>query len=285
MNKYLENKQILIIGLGLIGGSYAKGLFNKGYNIKAIDSNKESIEYGLKNGFINEGYDYVNEDLISKSDIIIFALYPNILLEYLNKYQHLFKKDAIITDVTGVKVSIIEKIDLILRDDVTFVGAHPMAGREVYGIKNSNYEIFKGANYIITPTSKVNGYAIEVVNAIGEELEFKNISIISPEEHDEMIAFLSQLTHCIAVSLMCSKSSKHLVKYTGDSFRDLTRIARINENMWSELFLMNKSQLIEQMNLFSEKFNELKDAIETENVDKIKEMMITSTRRRSYFDK
>ena len=126
---------------------------------------------------------------------------------------------------------------------------------------------------------------INVVKKIAEELEFKNIEILSMEQHDEMIGFLSQLTHCIAISLMTCKESKHLVKYTGDSFRDLTRIAKINENMWSELFLLNKEELLLQMNLFVEKFEVLKKTIENDDVEKMKEIMKLSTLNRSYFDK
>jgi prephenate dehydrogenase len=126
---------------------------------------------------------------------------------------------------------------------------------------------------------------MKTVEQIGEALNFKNISTLTVEEHDEMIGFLSQLTHCIAVSLMTCKESSDLVEYTGDSFRDLTRIAKINENMWSELFLLNKEELLKQMDLFLEQFNKLKQTIEEENVEKMKEIMRLSTLNRSYFDK
>ena len=160
-----------------------------------------------------------------------------------------------------------------------------MAGKEVYGIKNADYNIFKKANYIVTPTTSNSKDAIELASDIGKELEFSNISILSPEKHDEMIAFLSQLTHCIAITLMTCKDSEHLKDYTGDSFRDLTRIAAINENMWSELFLMNKQDLLNEMEEFSKEFNKLKEAISNEDIDTIKEMMKLSTKRRKYFNK
>ena len=160
-----------------------------------------------------------------------------------------------------------------------------MAGREVYGVENSDPNLFKGANYIITPTSENTERAIILAKELGEILEFKSISILSPEEHDEMIGFLSQLTHCIAVSLMTCKDSRYLVDYTGDSFRDLTRIAKINENMWSELFLMNKNQLLSQMDLFLKQFKELRDALAKEDEERMKEIMRLSTERRKYFDK
>ena len=169
--------------------------------------------------------------------------------------------------------------------DLEFVGAHPMAGREVYGVENSDKNIFKNANYIIIPSKSSTLMGMNKVKEIGEILEFKNIVTLSKEEHDEMIGFLSQLTHCIAISLMTCKESQNLVEYTGDSFRDLTRIAKINENMWSELFLLNKQELLDQMNLFLQQFNELKNALETEDIDKMKDIMRLSTTRRSYFDR
>jgi prephenate dehydrogenase len=192
--------------------------------------------------------------------------------------------NIVITDVTDIKSEIVYKIQTILRKDIEFIPAHPMSGREVYGVENNDPDMFKGANYIITPTSENTLSAIELAKMIGQELEFRNIAVLTPEEHDEMIGFLSQLTHCIAVSLMTCKDSTHLVEYTGDSFRDLTRIAKINENMWTELFLMNKNQLLAQMDLFLTEFKKLRDALAKEDQESMKEMMRLSTKRRKYFD-
>lgn len=278
------NKKVLIVGLGLIGGSYAQGLTLKGYEVGAIDTNSESIKYGLDNNLIKWGQTKVSEDYIKMFDIVIFALYPHVLINWLKQYQKFFKKGTIITDVTGVKGWVVKEINKFLRDDIEYVGTHPMAGREVYGVENSDYKIFKGANYIIIPCD-AKDYAIEEIRKIGQDLEFKNIVMLSPEYHDEMIGFLSQLTHVIAVSLMTCKESKHLVEYTGDSFRDLTRIAKINENMWSELFLLNKEELVRQIELFQNQLEKMRKSIEDEDLDTMKEMMIVSTSRRKYFDK
>lgn len=278
------NKKVLIVGLGLIGGSYAQGLTLKGYEVGAIDTNSESIKYGLDNNLIKWGQTEVSEDYIKMFDIVIFALYPHVLINWLKQYQKFFKKGTIITDVTGVKGWVVKEINKFLRDDIEYVGTHPMAGREVYGVENSDYKIFKGANYIIIPCN-AKDYVIEEIRKIGQDLEFKNIVMLSPEYHDEMIGFLSQLTHVIAVSLMTCKESKHLVEYTGDSFRDLTRIAKINENMWSELFLLNKEELVRQIELFQNQLEKMRKSIEDEDLDTMKEMMIVSTSRRKYFDK
>ena len=249
-----------------------------------LDINQESIDYALNQGIIKSGYATVTEEYVSQFDLIIFALYPKVLIEWLKKYQLFFKKGAVITDVTGIKSWVDNEIKQFIRDDIEYVLAHPMAGPEVYGVKNADKTIFKGANYIVIPNEKASEEAINVVEDIGRLLGFKNVVRLSNEEHDEMIGFLSQLTHCIAVSLMTCKESTHLVQYTGDSFRDLTRIAKINENMWSELFLLNKEELLKQITLFEEQLGKFKKTIEDENVDEMKEIMKLSTIRRSYFD-
>lgn len=281
----MKNKKILIVGLGLIGGSYAEGLTDAGYFVGAIDNKESSIKYGLDKGIIKSGETNVSKEYVNQFDVIIFALYPHVLIDWIKTYQSFIKDGTILTDVTGVKTWLIKEIDKILDKRLEFIGAHPMAGKEVYGVENSNKEIFKGANYIITPTNTSSTKAISVAEEIGKVLNFKNIVKLSIEEHDEMIGFLSQLTHCIAISLMVSKESSHLVEYTGDSFRDLTRIAKINENMWSELFLLNKEELLNQMELFSTQFDKLKEALKNENIEEMKQMMIESTKRRKYFDK
>ncbi len=277
--------KILIIGLGLIGGSYAIGLKNKGYEVGAIDISKKTIDYALEKGIISSGQTTISKQYVSQFDLIIFAVYPKVITTWLKDYQNYIKKGAIITDVTGVKCSVIKDVQNVLRSDLEFVGAHPMAGRENSGIKHATDKIFEGANYIVTPTEKNTEKGVEKVKALGETLGFKKISELSPKVHDEMIGFLSQLTHCIAVSLMTCKDSDKLVDYTGDSFRDLTRIAKINEEMWSELFILNKESLLEQMDLFLDKFSELKKTIVDSDTEKMKEIMRLSTARRKLFDR
>ena len=282
--KLTKNHKILIVGLGLIGGSYAMALSKKGYEVGAITLNQEDINYAINNKIIAHGQVNVDKDYVSQFDVVIFALYPKVLLDWINNYHTYFKKSAIISDVTGIKKEIVYKIQDVLKD-CEFIGAHPMAGKEVYGVINASDTLFKKANYIVTPTNKNTQDAIDIAISIGEELEFANISILSPEKHDEMIAYLSQLTHCIAVSLMTCSENEHLKEYTGDSFRDLTRIANINEDMWSELFLMNKEELLKQMDLFINEFNKLKQTIKDEDVESMKDLMRLSTKRRKYFNK
>jgi prephenate dehydrogenase len=276
---------ILIVGLGLLGGSYARGLKRFGFRIGAITKEQKDIDYALREGIIDEGTTEIDERLIGEADLVVFALYPHIFVEWIRKHQRLLKSGVLLTDVTGVKRSVVYQIQDMLRDDVEFIAAHPMAGREVSGVENSTEKMFIGANYIVTPTAKNTPEAIQTCVEIGRLLGFSRVATLSPEEHDEMIGFLSQLTHCIAITLMTCNDKENMEKFTGDSFRDLTRIARINDLMWSELFIANKDALLHQMNLFIDKFTELKNMLETEDVDGMRAMMRYSTARREKFDK
>ncbi|MEE1318394.1 MAG: prephenate dehydrogenase/arogenate dehydrogenase family protein [Ruminococcus sp.] len=279
------SKKVLIVGLGLLGGSYARGLKRFGFHISAITKEQSSIDYAINEGIIDEGTTELDERIIGEADLVIFALYPHVFIEWIEQNQHLLKSGSIITDVTGVKGSIVYKIQDMMRSDVEFIAAHPMAGREVSGVENSTERIFQGANYIVTPTPKNTPETINTCLELGRLLGFSNVTTLSPEEHDEMIGFLSQLTHCIAITLMTCNNKENMEKFTGDSFRDLTRIARINDLMWSELFVANKDALLEQMDMFIKKFNELKSMLEAEDIDGMRKMMRHSTERRALFDK
>ena len=277
-------KNILIVGLGLLGGSYAKVLKRFGFHVSAITLEQSSVDYALREGIIDEGSTQLDKRLISEADLVIFALYPHVFVEWIEANQHLLKSGALITDVTGVKGAIVYKIQDILRPDVEFIAAHPMAGREVSGVENCSDQLFVGANYIVTPTEKNTPEAIQTCLELGRLLGFRHVTTLSPEEHDEMIGFLSQLTHCIAVTLMTCNDKENLEQFTGDSFRDLTRIARINDLMWSELFVANKEALLHHMNRFMDQFNELKTMLENEDIDGIRAIMRRSTQRRTAFD-
>lgn len=291
MEKLLENKKICVVGLGLIGGTYAKALTGAGHYVSAIDKDAETVKYALENGIVARCYSGDDEstisDILGAADIIAFALYPKTLIEWLARYGSLIPRGALVTDATGIKSAVVYEAQRILPDGVEFIGAHPMAGREKSGVYNSDINVFKGANYIVTPTEKNTPLAIETCMALGRELGFENITTLTPEKHDEMIAFLSQLTHCIAVALMnCPDAESGIIaEYTGDSFRDLTRIAKINGAMWSELFLLNKEKLLDQMNMFSETFDKLKRALENDNREEMLSMMKLSKKRREAFDK
>ena len=283
--KLNKDTKILIIGLGVIGGSYAAALTEAGYRVKCITKERKDIDYALERKIISYGTTETDEELISESELVIFAVYPGVFIDWIEKNQRLFSPGTVITDVTGVKGSVVDKVQGMLREDVEFISAHPMAGRERSGVEYSDPGVFKGANYIVTPTQKNTTAAIDLCKELGRELGFAKISELSVKEHDEMIAFLSQLTHVIAVTLMTSNNNPGIEKYTGDSFRDLTRIAKINDKMWSELFLLNKDALLHQMDVFIKEFSSFRDILEEEDVAQMRKKMRLSTERRTLFDK
>lgn len=283
--EWISHSNILIVGLGLMGGSYAKALKRLGFHVMAIDTRKDAIDFAVENKIIDRGSSDNDINLIADADAVIFALYPGAFKSWIEENQKNFKSGIYITDVTGVKAPVVYEIQGVLREDVEFIAAHPMAGRETSGVEHADNSMFIGANYIVTPTNKNTKAAIEWCKSLGRVLGCTNITELSPEEHDQMIGFVSQLTHVVAVSLMNANDNHHLADYTGDSFRDLTRIARINETMWSELFLLNKKALLEQMDSFIEQINEIRDMIEHDDREGLCQKMITSTTRRAWFDK
>ena len=280
-----EESHFLIIGLGLLGGSYAQGLKRKGYHVSALDINPESIAYALEQGWIDEGAVGFDEKLVAQADSIVFGLYPQALLEWIDQHQDSFAPNSRITDVTGVKEQIVTQVQQKLRPDVEFIASHPMAGREVSGVQYADCSIFEPANFIITPTAANTEAGIAWVRSLAEALNFRNIAVLSPAEHDKMIGFLSQLTHVIAVTLMNTSDNTHLVDYTGDSFRDLTRIAKINESLWTELFLMNKQNLVREIYEFAAELAHFRSVLENEETDEMKRLFRQSTQRRKCFDK
>lgn len=274
-----------IIGLGLMGASFAKRLSpQKDKTIYGIDQNGQTIQTALELNIIKEGSTDPGK-LIKKCNLIILALYPTMIKPWIVENQQYLESGTILMDISGVKTNIVEPVQAILREDLELISIHPMCGRESRGINFAQADIFDNANYIIVPTNKNTPTAIEAAKQLGKDLRVKNISILSCEEHDRMIGFLSQLTHVIAVSLMNTHDNSHLVEYTGDSFRDLTRIATINEDLWSELFLLNKDILLDEIDQFLDATKHFRDSLEKEDIDEMKRLFIQSTNRRKLFNK
>jgi prephenate dehydrogenase len=276
--------RVVIIGLGLIGASLGKGLRDKGHEVYGVDIDQSAIDYCEKNGIVSKGYLNI-EDVLDKCEMIIFSVYPKTMISLTEKYSEKFKAGTIVTDVSGVKKEIVEKMQDLLPANVEFVGVHPMAGREKVGAEYSDPDIFKGANFIITPTDRNSESALEIIKKMGVELGFKRITYLTPQRHDEMIAFTSQLTHAIAVALVNSDKDPDTYNFTGDSYRELTRIAMINEDLWSELFLENRENLIDRIDDFQEKLDLIKSALKTGNREILIEEFKKSTKKRLTLEK
>ena len=280
-----KDTRFLIVGLGLLGGSYAKALKKQGFSVEAVTRSQSTIDYALEQGIIDGGAAFPDPKIIGRADFVVLAMYPQTLLDWVKEHQRHFKPGALITDVTGVKTCVVEPVQQMLRPDVEFIAAHPMAGRETLGVRNADDSIFRGANYIVTPTEKNTPQAIEACEELGRVLGFARVSRLTPEKHDEMIGFVSQLTHAIAVALMTCNDIEGLEKYTGDSFRDLTRIAKINDEMWSELFLANREALLEQMDQFTAQFAVMRQQLAAGDREGMRDVMRRSTVRRKALEK
>ena len=273
--------RILIVGLGVIGGGYAMALKKAGYTeIYGIDKNIDTLKKAEKLGVIKKGY--IDEgEIIQDADIIVLAVYPNLVKDFIVRNISKFKDNAVITDVTGIKQLFIDDVISILPNNIDFVFAHPMAGREKKGIDYATSEVFKGANFIITVTEKNKDENIRLIEELAYKMGFKNIKRVSPKVHDEIIAFTSQLPHALAVALINSDiEGRDTGQFIGDSYRDLTRIANINESLWSQLFLGNKENLLKAIYNFQEELYKIKYYIENENKEKLEELFIEASLRR-----
>lgn len=272
---------IVVVGLGVIGGSFTMALKNAGFkDVYGIDINEESLRKAEELGLIKEGFT-TGERILKDADLIIISLYPRLVKNFIKENKNYFKDGAVITDATGIKKFFIEDVMKILPDNIDFVFGHPMAGREKKGIDFASAEVFKGANYILTPVSRNKPENIDMIEDLVKQLGFKRVRRITPEFHDEMIGYTSQLPHTIAVALMNSDiEGRETGSFIGDSYRDLTRIANINEDLWSELFLGNKENLLTSIKNFEDELDKIKNAINNDDKEELKKIFIKSTKRR-----
>ncbi|EES50077.1 prephenate dehydrogenase [Clostridium botulinum] len=273
--------RVVIVGIGVIGGSFAMALKDADYkDVYGIDNNKETLLKAEKLNLIKRGYTDGNE-ILKDADLIIISIYPKLVKDFIKNNIDNFKDGAVITDATGIKKLFINDIVNILPSNIDFIFGHPMAGREKKGIDFASSDVFKGANYILTPTSKNKEANLKLVENLAYEIGFKRVKRISPEFHDEMIGFTSQLPHSLAVALVNSDlEGRDTGSFIGDSYRDLTRIANINEDLWSELFLGNKENLLKSIESFECELDKIKDAIKDDDKESLKKLFIKSTKRR-----
>ncbi len=264
--------KIGILGLGLIGGSIAKAL-NKKHEISAFDISKESLEYAIKNHIIKTAYKDI-DSFLNNNEVIYLCLYPNAIVEFFDKNHALINSKNIFIEISGIKSTLIEKINHLNIHNLRIIYTHPIAGRETSGVTNADDKIFTKGNYAIIKTESNTSTEYSLAESLAIEMGFKNISFIHPEVHDQIIAYTSQLTHIISLSLVSSfQNNVNLTHFTGDSYRDLTRIANINLNLWPELFLQNQSYLYEIMKAFKKQFESFEKAIEQNDYDLLINLM------------
>lgn len=263
---------IAVIGLGLIGASFAKGLKKYTTNkVYGYDIDEETLAKAKRDATID---DIVLIDDLSDIDMAIIALHPRKTIEMSLKIMETMKEHSTLVDLCGVKEKIVSKIEPnALKKNIDYIGAHPMAGRELWGYDAAIEDLFKGASFIITKTENTNNEKLEMLKQLAKTLKFRQSVVTTAKEHDKIIAFTSQLAHVVSNAYVKSPSILEERGFSAGSFLDLTRVAKLNEHMWSELFIMNKDALLFEVNNILVKIEEYKKALEDEDIYKLEQLL------------
>lgn len=277
-----------IVGLGIMGGSFAKAIRQNimsqaGATGKILACNRSTacLTQAMSEGVVDVTFtsDRV-DDMLPDCDVVFVCLYPHATLDFLREHKNSFKKGAIVTDISGVKGIFEKGLPEVLRSDIDFIIGHPMAGGEKEGYANSDAKFFVNHNYILCPVPANRAENLELMRTLVSEMGFTRITETSCDTHDYKIGFTSQLCHVIASALVESASDPEITAFGGGSFEDLTRIAMINAPLWTELFISNKEKLVEHINNFEAKIEEFKKYIQEEDADKLRELLSDTREKR-----
>ena len=264
--------KIAIVGLGLIGGSLCKALSAKtSHKCYGIDTDRNTIQAAIHDGAILKA---ISESELSEMDVTVVCLHPKQTVEFILANKKNFKEGSIVVDSCGVKGSIVSAVFAELeKERVHFIGCHPMAGREFSGYAYSLATLFEKASLIITPNGSTPAFLVEIVKDTAAVLGFGKVVVSTPEEHDRTIAFTSQLAHVVSNAYIKSPTLRNQSGFSAGSFQDLTRVAKLNEDMWTDLFIMNKSALLNEIDVLLENLEKYRQAIENEDSDELKELL------------
>lgn len=264
---------IAVIGLGLIGGSFCKAIKkNTFHHVFGIDNNKETIKKALECGAIDEE---IGVERLNEANLTIICLYPEAIVDFVKENAGHFKKGSIVIDSCGVKEYIVNECTPVLDEKgIIFVGTHPMAGREFSGFDYSMDDLFDGASFIITPSENTPEIAVDLLQTLAGSIKFGKAVVSTPKKHDEVIAYTSQLAHVVSNAYVKSPVMLNYDGFSAGSFQDLTRVAKLNEYMWSSLFMCNKEALLRELDCILNSITEYRDAL----IDNDKERLISILR-------
>lgn len=263
---------IAVVGLGLIGGSLCKAIKHRTKHLCfGLDKSEETLHAALNQEAIDRA---IKPEDLSQADLTLVCLHPRQTIDFILENAAHFRPGSIVADVCGVKKAVVDQVTLPLREKgVAFVGTHPMAGREFSGFAYSLDSLFDRASFIITPSADTPAPSIDAVEALAKEIGFARIVLTTPQEHDRIIAFTSQLAHVVSNAYVKSSTLKKQGGFTGGSFQDLTRVAKLNEDMWTTLFLMNRDPLLAEIDCILEKLTEYRQAIANEDADGLRTLL------------
>ncbi|MBE6597101.1 MAG: prephenate dehydrogenase [Ruminococcaceae bacterium] len=260
-----------ICGLGLIGGSMAKAYAAEGHTVYGFDTNAPSLGYAMLSGMISAE---LNADTIPNCDLLFVALYPKAAIKYLSEIAELIDKKTVVIDLCGTKEKICEcGFALAEKYGFTFVGGHPMAGTQFSGIKYSKPNLFKGAPMVLVPPIFDDIAFLDGIKKLLAPAGFGKISVTTAENHDRLIAFTSQLAHVVSNAYIKSPTAQSHKGFSAGSYKDMTRVAWLNEYMWSELFLENKEPLLFEIDSIIASLTEYREAIASDDSDKLTELL------------
>lgn len=263
---------IAVVGLGLIGGSLCLALRqHTQHTIVGIDSNPITIDYALRHSVIDRA---ISAEELRQADVTFLCLHPNATLSFARSSLSYFREGSIVADVCGVKKAVVSELEPLLeRQGIRYVPTHPMAGREYSGIEYAQAEIFKGASFLIAKTQHTDISAIKAIEKLALTIGFGKVILSTPEEHDQIIAFTSQLAHIVSSAYIKSPTLLKEHGFSAGSFQDLTRVAKLNEDMWTSLFLMNREPLLYELTNIIEQLTQYRAAIVSNDVQTLKALL------------
>lgn len=273
-------KQIVIVGLGLIGGSLALGLRGfEDYQIVGVVRSEETLRLAKERG----AADVLTQDAssaIRQADVTILCLHPQGIVDFLKNHQMDFKDGALVTDVCGVKTAIMEAAASYLPDTVDFIGGHPMAGRETSGIAHAEQKLFQGAHYLLTPRKNSAPEHIDLLRRMARYLGCRDVVETTPKQHDELIAYTSQVMHIMAVAVCDDPGLFSCRGFEGNSFRDCTRVAALDVPLWTQLFSMNAPALCGMIQRLEDNLKSYREVLESGDIKRLSEKLEYSANRK-----
>ncbi len=274
--------QVGIVGLGLIGGSAARAYKEAGYSVLAYDKDKVMLDYAMLCGAADG---VLSPSDLASCDLVLLCLYPKASIAYLSEHAALFPKGKFVIDFCGTKADICEVgFALAKEHGFIFVGGHPMAGTHNSGFKYSRSDMFAGAPMVIVPPVYDDMALLDQIKRALSPLSFGSISVTDAGQHDKMIAFTSQLAHIVSNAYIKSPGAKNHKGLSAGSYKDLTRVAWLNPDMWTELFLENKTFLLEELNGIIDRLCEYRDAMEKDDAKTLWQLLEDGRRMKGEID-